>query len=61
VKTRSQGRILVKVYGESSMGNQVAIRQSLKNGSLDLSVLSLGVLSAFVPEANAFGLPFLFS
>ena len=60
VTTRSQGRLLVKIYGESSMGNQGAIRQSLINGSLDISVLNQGVLSDIVPEGNAFGLPFLF-
>jgi len=42
------------------MGNQTAILQSLKNGSLDFSVLSQGVVSAIVPEFNALGLPYLF-
>ena len=60
VKARSHGRLLVKVYPQSSMGHQMAILQSMKNGSLDLAVMSQGNLSSVVPEANAFGLPFLF-
>ena len=61
VKARSQGRVLIKVFADASMGNQTPILQSLRNGSLDLSILSQGVLSPVVPEANALGMPFLFS
>ncbi|MEI7431169.1 MAG: TRAP transporter substrate-binding protein [Betaproteobacteria bacterium] len=60
LNARSKGRILVKLYNEASMGNQTAILRSLKNGSLDLSVLSHGVVSGIVPEFNALGLPYLF-
>jgi len=60
VKTRSQGRILIKLYDEASMGHQTPILQSMKNGSLDLAVLSQGSLSDIVPEFNALGLPYLF-
>jgi tripartite ATP-independent transporter DctP family solute receptor len=60
LKTRSRGRITVTVYDDARMGNQTAILQSLKNGSLDLSILSQGMMSAIVPEFNALGLPYLF-
>ncbi len=60
VKSRSRGRLLINVYGEASMGNQTPILHSLRNGSLDLAVLSQGSLSAIVPEFNALGLPYLF-
>jgi tripartite ATP-independent transporter DctP family solute receptor len=60
LKTRSRGRITVNVYNDASMGNQSAILQSLKNGSLDLSILSQGMMSSIVPEFNALGLPYLF-
>lgn len=61
VGSRSQGRLRVKVYEDATAGNQSAIFQSLRNGTLDLSVLSLGGITSVVPEAAAFGLPFLFS
>jgi TRAP-type transport system periplasmic protein len=60
VKTRSQGRILAKVHGEANLGNHVAELHSLRNGSLDLSVLSQGPTTFLVPEFGALGLPFLF-
>jgi tripartite ATP-independent transporter DctP family solute receptor len=60
VKAHSQGRVLVNLYPEATMGNQTAIVQSLKNGSLDLSILSQGVVADIVPEFNALGLPYLF-
>lgn len=61
VSARSQGRLRVKVYEDATAGNQSAIFQGLRNGALDLSVLSQGVITSVVPEAAAFGLPFLFS
>lgn len=61
VSARSQGRLQVKIYEDATAGNQSAIFQSLRNGTLDLSVLSQGVITTVVPEAAAFGLPFLFS
>lgn len=60
LKSRSRGRITVNVYNDASMGNQAAIFQSLKNGSLDLSILSQGMMSGIVPEFNALGFPYLF-
>jgi tripartite ATP-independent transporter DctP family solute receptor len=60
LKTRSRGRLTVNVYNDASMGNQNAILQSLKNGSLDLSILSQGLMSSIVPEFNALGFPYLF-
>jgi len=61
VGSRSQGRLRVKVYEDAAAGNQSSIFQSLRNGTLDISVLSQGVIATVVPEAAAFGLPFLFS
>lgn len=61
VGSRSQGRVRVRVYEDATAGNQSAIFWSLRNGTLDLSVLSQGVMTTVVPEAAAFGLPFLFS
>lgn len=61
VKARSGGKIVVKVHGEASLGNQGVALEGMRNGSLDLAIVSQGPVSAIVPEANAFGLPFLFA
>jgi tripartite ATP-independent transporter DctP family solute receptor len=60
LKRRSGGRITVDVLGGASFGDDVAMLKALQDGSLDISANSQGPLSAFVPEINAFGLPFLF-
>lgn len=60
LKARSGGRITVDVLGGASFGDDVAMLKALQDGSLDISANSQGPLSAFVPEINAFGLPFLF-
>ncbi len=60
VKTRSGGRLTVEVLGGASFGDDVAMLTALRDGSLDISANSQGPLSAYVPEINAFGLPFLF-
>jgi tripartite ATP-independent transporter DctP family solute receptor len=60
VKTRSQGRLLVEISGDASLGDETSILKALMNGSLDLSVNSQGPTAAFVPEFGALGLPFLF-
>lgn len=60
VKTRSGGHLTVEVLGGASFGDDVAMLTALKDGSLDISANSQGPISAYVPEINAFGLPFLF-
>ena len=60
VERDSSGRLAVKIFDESSMGNQTPILHSLENGSLDFSVFAQGVVGEVVPEFNALGLPYLF-
>ena len=61
VNKRSEGRLRITLYEDASAGNQGAILQSMKNSSLDFSVLSHGVVAEAIPEFNALGLPYLFS
>ncbi|WP_319243643.1 hypothetical protein [uncultured Propionivibrio sp.] len=60
VGSRSAGRLRVEVCEDAAAGNQSSIFPSLRDGTLDISVLSQGVITMVVPEAAAFGLPFLF-
>lgn len=60
LKAHSGGRISVNILGGASFGDDVAMLKALQDGSLDISANSQGPISAFVPEINAFGLPFLF-
>ncbi|MCK8784963.1 TRAP transporter substrate-binding protein [Roseomonas sp. NAR14] len=61
LKERSNGRIDVRVAGNSQLGDDLAMLTSLRTGTLDLSVNSQGPSSALVPEMAALGLPFLFA
>ena len=61
VTVRSKKAVTVKIFDAATGGNQTAIFRNMRNGSLELSVLSQGVITELVPEAAAFGLPFLFA
>lgn len=58
--SRSTEHLQVKVYEDVADGKQSPIFQSLHNGTLDVFVPSLGVITTVVPETAAFGLSFLF-
>lgn len=57
----SQGRLVVEVRSSASFGDDVAMVQALRDGTLDISANSQGPIAAVVPEFNAFGMPFLFA
>jgi tripartite ATP-independent transporter DctP family solute receptor len=61
VKTRSNGRIEIRVAGAAQLGDDLAMLTGLRTGTLDMSVNSQGPASSLVPEMAALGLPFLFS
>lgn len=61
VKTRSNGRIEVRVAGAAQLGDDLAMLTGLRTGTLDMSVNSQGPASSLVPEMAALGLPFLFA
>lgn len=61
VKTRSNGRIEIRVAGAAQLGDDLAMLTGLRTGTLDMSVNSQGPASSLVPEMAALGLPFLFA
>ncbi len=60
VKGLSQGRIVVEVYGNATLGDAASNLRALKNGTLDITANTQGPVSVIVPEFSAFGMPFLF-
>ena len=60
VKKLSQGRIVVEVYGNATLGDAASNLKALKNGTLDITANTQGPVSAIVPEFSTFGMPFLF-
>lgn len=61
VRTRSNGRIEIRVAGAAQLGDDLAMLTGLRTGTLDMSVNSQGPASSLVPEIAALGLPFLFA
>ncbi len=60
VQQGTQGRLLVKLYSNGSLGDQPKAVQMMKAGELDLAEFNLGPLSEAVPSTKALTLPFLF-
>jgi tripartite ATP-independent transporter DctP family solute receptor len=60
VESRTAGRVQVTIFPDGQLGANGPMTNSIKTGSLDALVTDLGHLSASVPEADVFNLPFLF-
>jgi len=60
-KQYSNGRITIDIAPSAQLGNDAAMVTAVRTGALDMSVNSLGAVSAVVPEYSAWGLPFLFA
>ncbi len=60
VESRTSGRVQVTIFPDGQLGANGPMTNSIKTGSLDALVTDLGHLSAAVPEADVFNLPFLF-
>lgn len=56
----SNGEISIQVQGSEQLGSDLQMLQQLQTGALGLSANSQGAMANFVPQANVFGLPFLF-
>lgn len=57
----TDGGITIQVQGSEQLGSDVQMLQQVQTSALALSANSQGPLATIVPEANVFGLPFLFS
>jgi TRAP-type transport system periplasmic protein len=60
VESRTSGRVQVTIFPDGQLGANGPMTNLIKAGSLDALVTDLGHLSAAVPEADVFNLPFLF-
>jgi len=60
-KQYSDGHIEIQIAPSAQLGNDAAMITAVRTGALDMSINSLGAVSAVVPEYSAWGLPFLFS
>ncbi|PWG65797.1 TRAP transporter substrate-binding protein [Sediminicurvatus halobius] len=56
----TDGSLDVQIQGSEQLGSDVEMLDQVLSGQLDLTANSQGPLANIVPEANVFGLPFLF-
>lgn len=59
LEERSNGEIEVQVYPSSQLGNQRDMVEGLQLGTIDICNSMSGILSAYLPEIQAFDLPYI--
>ncbi len=57
----SDGEIEVSIHGGGTVGNENAIANGLRLGSLDMMILSFTPLASLVPEGAVFCIPYIFT
>lgn len=60
VEERSDGRIEIEVYPDSQLGEESDVIEQVQFGGIDMTRVSISPVSAFVPELDAFQMPFLY-
>jgi tripartite ATP-independent transporter DctP family solute receptor len=60
VKERSNGRIQIEVYPGSQLGQERAVVEQVQFGAIDLTRVSISVVTSFVPKLDAFQMPYLY-
>ncbi|MBT2325823.1 TRAP transporter substrate-binding protein [Variovorax paradoxus] len=61
VAAKSAGKISVKLFPGGTLGGDLQTVSALQGGTVELTVLNAGILSAQVKEFAAFDFPFLFN
>lgn len=56
----TNGEVVITIHGGGSLGNENAIVNSMRLGSVDLMILSFTPLASVIPEGALFVIPFIF-
>lgn len=60
VEEESDGRVQFEIFGNGQLGGEREIVEQVQLGSLDMTVVTGGILGSFVPEMSVLEMPFLF-
>ncbi len=60
VEERTDGRIKIEVFHSAQLGEESDAIEQVQFGGIDFTRVSISPLSAFVPELDAFQMPFLY-
>ena len=61
LKAKSNNTLELSVFPSSQLGDLRELMELTQRGTLDFNINTSGILATFVPDANIFNLPFLFS
>lgn len=59
VEENSDGRVQVQVYSSAQLGDETDLFENMRNGLVDIAVVSPGFIAEFVPEMSILSMPFL--
>ncbi len=60
VEEATDGQVQFEIYGNGQLGGERELLEGVQLGTLDMSVITTGVVSNFVPDVTAIEFPFLF-
>jgi tripartite ATP-independent transporter DctP family solute receptor len=60
VQEATDGQIQFEIFGNGSLGGERELLEAVQLGTLDMSLVTTGVVSNFVPDVTAIEFPFLF-
>ncbi len=61
VSEKTQGKIVIKVFDNGSLGSNPELLDGVKTGSIDLTVSTPGVMAEYGPVTGILELPYIFS
>lgn len=60
VDERSKGRIRIRVYTNSVLGQEVSVLEQLQFGAIDIARVSVAAVAVYVPRLRALQMPYLY-
>jgi len=60
VEEATDGRVQFEIFGNGELGGEADLAEQIQMGSLDMSVITTGVLGDFYEDLRVFDMPFLF-
>ena len=61
VKEQTDGRVIIRLYPDEKLGDNMDMAQQLVTGELDAMMMPQGVEATYAPKIATLGLPFLFT
>jgi TRAP-type transport system periplasmic protein len=59
VAEKTDGSVVVEVYPNAQLGSETDLFENMRNGTVDVAVVSPGFIAEFVPEMSILSMPFL--